>query len=320
MAGYIKCAFLVNLIALISLSNSKAPVPVYIFLFIVNFWVFVFWSDMTAKGRAEAKRIKLARVQIRLEYQNVKFTFIFLRGRPLTAFESKYDAESLRSSLVDSERFGLINIDRYYILVSPPLSESDQHKIQKYYTEFILPPHGKITDKFIIQPESEEAQRFKHKVIIKQVNDRIAQGRTTRPFFRKPTGQEVCVYIIDSPGGVKVGVANDPDRRLKEVQTGSPVDVVLKSHFWFQNRADAMLVEQRVHEKFRDSGHHARGEWFKMDGAEAYDRIRSIVYSMIASEEIDQQLSAIEQREVLRCIRQKKNPYYGNYYRRRAYR
>lgn len=56
----------------------------------------------------------------------------------------------------------------------------------------------------------------------------------------------------------KIGVSNDPERRLKAVQTGNP-NVVTLEHY--EERDDPHLVENYLHTKFQKN--RVKGEWFK---------------------------------------------------------
>lgn len=61
-------------------------------------------------------------------------------------------------------------------------------------------------------------------------------------------------------GRVKIGLSNDPDKRLKQLQIGSPVQLEL---FAFRNYRNTNVKEVELHERFQ----HKRvfGEWFDLD-------------------------------------------------------
>jgi predicted GIY-YIG superfamily endonuclease len=82
------------------------------------------------------------------------------------------------------------------------------------------------------------------------------------------------VYVIEAEGGdVKVGVASDPQRRLRELQTGSGSK--LRVAFKVLCRAGAERhVEARCHEelsKFRKIG-----EWFDVELGAAISVVRRV--------------------------------------------
>jgi hypothetical protein len=58
----------------------------------------------------------------------------------------------------------------------------------------------------------------------------------------------------------KVGIAQDVESRLAQLQTGNPVELVIVSSYGFPN---AENVEKVLHQKW--SGVRMRGEWFEFD-------------------------------------------------------
>ena len=75
-----------------------------------------------------------------------------------------------------------------------------------------------------------------------------------------------AVYIMVSRFGAKIGISDEPERRLGQVQTGHPATVSLSKVIWFFSREDAMLVENTVHDLLKLQGAHASGEWFHSTG------------------------------------------------------
>jgi hypothetical protein len=72
------------------------------------------------------------------------------------------------------------------------------------------------------------------------------------------------VYFIRSCGGtsmIKIGKATDPERRLAELQTGSPFKLKLLAKFICRSEKHALHVESILHnycKRWR-----IRGEWFE---------------------------------------------------------
>tara|TARA_R110002073_G_scaffold49025_2_gene131419 strand:+ start:584 stop:826 length:243 start_codon:yes stop_codon:yes gene_type:complete len=56
----------------------------------------------------------------------------------------------------------------------------------------------------------------------------------------------------------KIGVSNNPEKRLKAVQTGNP-NVVSLEHY--EERDNPHLVEKYLHSRFQSN--RVEGEWFK---------------------------------------------------------
>ena len=71
------------------------------------------------------------------------------------------------------------------------------------------------------------------------------------------------VYFIQAqPSGlVKVGFSVNPERRLRQLQTGSPEKLTML-HCW---RVASAVQEKATHEAFK--GFRVAGEWFKPDAA-----------------------------------------------------
>ena len=57
----------------------------------------------------------------------------------------------------------------------------------------------------------------------------------------------------------KIGIATDPQDRLKQLQTGNPETLWLVKYFSFDN---ARLIEETLHNTF--SAFRTNGEWFKL--------------------------------------------------------
>lgn len=68
------------------------------------------------------------------------------------------------------------------------------------------------------------------------------------------------VYFIEavSLGRVKIGRAQDPQRRLRELQTGSSVQLVLRRAI---ETPDPVLLERDLHARFASA--RSSGEWFR---------------------------------------------------------
>ena len=77
-----------------------------------------------------------------------------------------------------------------------------------------------------------------------------------------------CVYIIECAGRVKIGVANDPRSRLKELNIGSPDPARLVGTREFTSRAVAFEIESRMHRILR--ARQVKGEWFDIPADEAW--------------------------------------------------
>jgi hypothetical protein len=78
------------------------------------------------------------------------------------------------------------------------------------------------------------------------------------------------VYLIQSDRYFKIGIANDVESRLSQLQTGNPNELVIESCYEFPN---AQAVETVLHQKF--SSVRKLGEWFLLSntGLQEFDTL-----------------------------------------------
>lgn len=72
-----------------------------------------------------------------------------------------------------------------------------------------------------------------------------------------------CVYVMESAGLVKVGYANCPKRRHRQIQKMSAVPVSLFASVWLVSCGQAMKVEGMAHQALRQQ--RVYSEWFRTD-------------------------------------------------------
>lgn len=83
----------------------------------------------------------------------------------------------------------------------------------------------------------------------------------------------ICSEIDDQlQGPCKIGISDNPDKRLKQVQTGSPNRLVVAFAFRVWNRKFAQVVEGSFHAGHAE--HRMQGEWFDLA---AHDALRGMV-------------------------------------------
>ena len=72
------------------------------------------------------------------------------------------------------------------------------------------------------------------------------------------------VYFIQegrgSHGNIKIGKANNVDKRLNSLQTGNPRKLTIMASIKCKCVLDALKLEKRLHNKFK--ANRVRGEWF----------------------------------------------------------
>ena len=59
---------------------------------------------------------------------------------------------------------------------------------------------------------------------------------------------------------IKIGVANNIDKRMADLQIANPYELSLVLSFEFDSRKHAEMVEKKIHRFFKSQ--HIRGEWF----------------------------------------------------------
>ncbi|MGM4987403.1 GIY-YIG nuclease family protein [Tardiphaga sp. 841_E9_N1_2] len=74
-----------------------------------------------------------------------------------------------------------------------------------------------------------------------------------------------CVYLIsESPQGpVKVGVANNPATRIRELQCGNPNKLKLADWWRFGTRDEAFVIERLILDEM--APYRMTGEWVDAD-------------------------------------------------------
>lgn len=93
--------------------------------------------------------------------------------------------------------------------------------------------------------------------------------------------RKAALYVIKSEHGpVKVGISNNPARRLASLQAGSPAKLAL-AHVESISDLSALTVERAAHDLLRAV--HSHGEWFDADAADAVAAIREAITTLRAS-------------------------------------
>lgn len=68
------------------------------------------------------------------------------------------------------------------------------------------------------------------------------------------------IYLIGDSNKQKIGVASDPHKRLKQLQTGCPDELTL--HYYVEVADDKrFMMEKRIHHELAHK--RIRGEWFR---------------------------------------------------------
>jgi len=73
----------------------------------------------------------------------------------------------------------------------------------------------------------------------------------------------MAVYFIADRRNslVKIGVSNDRERRIKQLQTGNPFKLEFMG--WIEEDNDHFQIEKKLHQKYSDK--RVNGEWFEIN-------------------------------------------------------
>lgn len=119
--------------------------------------------------------------------------------------------------------------------------------------------------KEIVDRYSQKRPPSRHR--LKAARKRLRQ-QEARDRERKRNPQFQGVYVIGTASGpVKIGIAVDPERRLKELQTGYPQKLTIFDFVGELPAGAARRVEQECHR--RAHAQRMTGEWFDMDWEDA---------------------------------------------------
>ena len=86
------------------------------------------------------------------------------------------------------------------------------------------------------------------------------------------------MYIISNDKGyIKVGITNNPTKRLKQLQTGNPNKLSLLFTEEFESpRAHLLKIEKIVHKELQEYKNDSIGEWFKVDESDL-ENIKNVI-------------------------------------------
>lgn len=100
---------------------------------------------------------------------------------------------------------------------------------------------------------------------------RVPKERASRDLYFPPDGMS-CVYAImcGDTGFVKFGRSAQPHRRINEMQTSSPVELMFLCLLEVAKRS-AVRFEREIHKALDREGCRVRGEWFEIGRDKACD-------------------------------------------------
>lgn len=95
------------------------------------------------------------------------------------------------------------------------------------------------------------------------------------------------IYAIgDDKSNVKVGITNNPNRRLKAIQTGHPEKLhILFTEEFNCSRNHILKIESKLHKELSTQYKKQKGEWFLIPESKLESLKNHIIYFRIRYEE-----------------------------------
>jgi len=137
-------------------------------------------------------------------------------------------------------------------------------------------------------PISDEAKKsrdtLQRKIEAEGVRRRDERKEDISKRARRDAGPKATsVYLMEGNKHVKVGISADPDKRLKQIQTGNPNRIKLVARWWFFSKRDARKVEQLAHTLLKMRDVHTNGEWFQISVYRAKNVVETAALDLIAT-------------------------------------
>jgi hypothetical protein len=235
------------------------------------------------------------RNRVNFNFRALGAKFIVDQDNRPWAFRSEFDAR---------QRFGTKEYQYskisalWFVLRSPKLIQAEP--AIRYLSEFFNIDQSPTSTKRPIQvvEESQESKDVKawlererelqRRRILEQV---LAEIDNRSKGDVAPNG--CAVYVMSSELGVKVGISDEPEKRLGQVQTGHPAKVSLFRVLWFFSRDEAAVVETKAQLVLTVRGAHLSGEWFKLSAAAASSSVSKVVQELIQCGRIESQFADV---------------------------
>lgn len=263
----------------------------------VTFFAARFWLHREREKAKETKR-KLDEAYALKRADDVKQFFsagrTFVGDRNIVyEFEHLYDLAAevaIKWPDLDSICIHILDWQQGKIAVVDPRgwpSEAPRRELTQLFQYLTLHAEPGSRHETLFIPTSERAKQIdaeKRDCLRRSVEERIAERSTSLgDRTAADLGEDaIAVYIISSSKqrSSKVGISNDPQRRLKGLQTGNALTLSVSSVYWMRSRDDALLLESETHRELLRRGYKRKGEWFPVETegaadaiAKAYDRL-----------------------------------------------
>jgi hypothetical protein len=115
--------------------------------------------------------------------------------------------------------------------------------------------------------------------------------------------EPTSLYVMQTQGYHKIGIAADVQKRLDTVRTHNPHRVTVVHTIHWQSRLLALLVERTVHKTLRP--YHVSGEWFYVD----FPTIKQVLLPIAAAARVLRERHLLERAQA-RAIWERENPHW----------
>lgn len=88
---------------------------------------------------------------------------------------------------------------------------------------------------------------------------------------RRGSARKTALYLIRVGDKYKIGISNNPESRLAQIQTGSHLPAEILEVCWFDSRGLAEWAESLLHDGLAEF--RVRGEWFDLKEQPSLDRL-----------------------------------------------
>ena len=109
-----------------------------------------------------------------------------------------------------------------------------------------------------------QSVRKRHRTILKPKLKHPKAHTKMKTTNQSPIKKErYYVYLMTNGVEYKIGITNNPERRLKQCQTGNPKQLSYVCIVERPNKASAIFLEKSIHHGLKQ--HRLQGEWFKLN-------------------------------------------------------
>lgn len=205
----------------------------------------------------------------------------------ILGFESEFDANKASGA---SAQMQVISFKSWHFVVcggsaEKPLDASKIAALNNYLERWVVNfdcANSFPTRKGKFVPESEQStvhslgvESELHKRKLDEAMRRAADIRARTKSDAGPNA--TALYIMNSEAGTKVGFSANPKRRLSQLKTTHPGNLMLHRTWWFESREDASNAEKNTHRLLKAAGVHINREWFSASIEEAERVVNKVI-------------------------------------------